>query len=269
MNGMQKKAFELLVEFVEVCEKHELDYFLVCGSALGAIKYQGFIPWDDDIDVAMYREDYEKFLELAPEMLPQHMFLQNHWTDPEFPAINSKLRDSHTTCIETSASRLNINHGIAIDIFPLDGYPKDRLHQRVLEIKKTVFVKLLNTVYYRENRIKRIILMPLKLLCNLIGQGTLLEWYESMIRKYPTVDTEVLVNHGNWQGHKDYTPKYELGNGKKATFEGLEVRVPAEYDNYLRRKYGDYRQDPPPENQKSHHIYSVVDVDRPYTEYMK
>ena len=73
MTEIQKKSFELLCQFVEICEKLDLEYFLVCGSALGAVKYGGFIPWDDDVDVAMHREDYERFLEQAPKLLPEHM----------------------------------------------------------------------------------------------------------------------------------------------------------------------------------------------------
>lgn len=133
MNELQQAEFALLKAFDQVCAKLGLKYFLVCGSALGAAKYRGFIPWDDDIDVALYREDYEIFCAHAAALLPEHLFVQNYRTDPAFPAIYSKLRDSNTTYIEKSARHLPIHHGIFIDVFPLDGYPDGRLARRRLE----------------------------------------------------------------------------------------------------------------------------------------
>ena len=76
MNDIQKKVFEQLEQFIYICEKWDIKYFLVCGSALGAVKYRGFIPWDDDVDVAMLRDDYERFLKIAPKELPNWCFLQ-------------------------------------------------------------------------------------------------------------------------------------------------------------------------------------------------
>ena len=96
MNALQKRELELFQAFLQVCHQLKLPYFLVCGSALGAVKYQGFIPWDDDMDIAMLRPDYEVFLAQAPALLPGHIFLQNYKTDPAFPAIYSKLRLSGT-----------------------------------------------------------------------------------------------------------------------------------------------------------------------------
>lgn len=139
MNELQQAEFALLKAFDQVCAKLGLKYFLVCGSALGAAKYRGFIPWDDDIDVALYREDYEIFCAHAAALLPEHLFVQNYRTDPAFPAIYSKLRDSNTTYIEKSARHLPIHHGIFIDVFPLDGYPDGRLARRRLEFFKRLY----------------------------------------------------------------------------------------------------------------------------------
>ncbi len=125
MNALQKRELELFQAFLQVCRQLKLPYFLVCGSALGAVKYQGFIPWDDDMDIAMLRPDYEVFLAQAPALLPGHIFLQNYKTDPAFPAIYSKLRLSGTLFLEASARDLPIHQGIFIDLFPLDGYPAE------------------------------------------------------------------------------------------------------------------------------------------------
>ena len=125
MNELQKVELDILQHFIEACEKLNVQYFLVCGSALGAKRHGGFIPWDDDMDVGMYREDYNKFMEQAPAILPEGYFLQNYKTDPAYSNVFAKLRNSNTTYIEKTAAELKINHGIYIDIFPLDGYPED------------------------------------------------------------------------------------------------------------------------------------------------
>ena len=136
MTPIQKKVFQMLQIFTQICDRLQLKYFLVCGSALGAVKYGGFVPWDDDVDVALFRNDYERFCKEAPALLPEQLFLQNFQSDPAFPAIYSKLRNSETTCIEESVAALPINHGISIDIFPLDGYPTDKKEQERLNVRK-------------------------------------------------------------------------------------------------------------------------------------
>ena len=100
MTELQKKEFEMLCLVVDICNQLDLEYYLVCGSALGAVKYNGFIPWDDDVDVALPRKDYELFLSKASSMLPSWCFIQNYRTDPKFPLLGTKLRNSKTTFIE-------------------------------------------------------------------------------------------------------------------------------------------------------------------------
>ena len=118
MNALQKRVLELFQAFLQVCQQLNLSYFLVCGSALGAVKYQGFIPWDDDMDLAMLRPDYEAFLAQAQALLPRHIFLQNYKTDPAFPAIYSKLRLSGTVFLEESANIFPYTTGSSWISFP-------------------------------------------------------------------------------------------------------------------------------------------------------
>ena len=118
---LKKIELEMFKYYLAICEKHDLKYFLIGGTLLGAVRHKGFIPWDDDIDIGMPRPDYEKFLLVAQKELPEHIFLQTHNTDIEYPNCFAKLRNSDTTFIETSCKKLKINHGIYIDIFPLDG----------------------------------------------------------------------------------------------------------------------------------------------------
>ena len=269
MTELQKVELDILKHFIAVCEKLELKYYLVCGSALGAVKYGGFIPWDDDVDVALPRHDYEIFLKRAREFLPEHLFLQNYHTDPHFPAMYSKLRNSNTTYIEKTVAHLPIHHGIYIDVFPLDGYPVSSLGAKLLEVGKTLHKWKVFCVYEGNWNWKARLLQR---------AGRLLGWHkhtqktvaslDRLLSGYPLEQSELWCNHGNWQGKLEYAPAWHYGTGVRARFEGLTVLVPECYHEYLEQKYGDYRQDPAEENQKGHHYYQVCDCTRPYTEYI-
>lgn len=269
MTELQKVELDIFKAFAAVCEKLRLPFFLVCGSALGAVKYRGFIPWDDDLDVAMYREDYEVFLEKAPALLSDNLFLQNYRTDPAFPQIFSKLRRSDTTFIEKSSARLPIHHGIYIDIFPLDGYPKDPAAQKTLERRKRRYKRRLACVFdVPRGLISRMLCLWNRLLgCHRRTQK-IVRRYEAMVSRYAIADSDVICNHGNWQGRLEYAARTQYGKGAPMTFEGVQVLVPEEYDAYLTQKYGDWRSDPPIAEQVGHHYYEIMDPHRSYVNYM-
>lgn len=270
MNELQKVELDLLKNFIEICEKLNLNYYVVCGTALGAVKYGGFISWDDDIDVGMCRKDYNVFCEKAQKLLPKHIFLQTYKTDNKYPQIFAKLRNSNTTYIEKSSKNISMNHGVYIDVFPLDGYPENVAEQRRLERKK-LFYKLQTASVFKTNCSFKI--KVLRFFFRMIGvdkrTSRILYKYEKLISSYPTETSKVWCNHGNWQGKLEYAPKEQYGKGVIMSFEGIDVRVPEKYDEYLTQKYGDWRADLPKEQQIGHHFYSVMDLNTPYTEYMK
>ncbi len=270
MNSLQQKEFNLLKCFITVCEKLGLRYYLVCGTALGAVKYGGFIPWDDDVDVALCRKDYEEFCEKAQKLLPEGVFLQTYKTDERYPCVFAKLRDSNTTYIEKSCKSVPMNHGVYIDVFPLDGYPDDEKLQKRLERKKFIYKFLISSVYESECSFK---VKVLRKIFRIFGvhkkTNRILSKYESLISEYSVDSSAVWCNHGNWQGKLEYAPKEQYGKGTTFTFEGLPVCVPEQYDEYLTQKYGEWRKDPPTEEQVGHHYYSVCDLSKSYKEYMK
>lgn len=270
LNELQKIEMDILTAFVDVCNQLHLKYYLVCGSVLGAAKYQGFIPWDDDIDVGLPRADYEIFLRDAPALLPERLFLQNYRTDPAFPHVFSKLRDSDTTLIEHSMAHLNMNHGICIDIFPLDGYPEKKWAQRLFDWRKKLYSwmqycalgKGPDTKVEIRNHIFRLMGYHKRTAKTLVKM-------DRLFAQYSPESSEIWCNHGNWQGKLEYAPRWHYGAGTDLSFEGLTVRVPENYDAYLTQKYGDWRAELPKEKQVSHHSYKVCDVHRPYTDYHK
>lgn len=270
MTELQTKELELLKVFINICDILNLKYFLVCGTALGTVKYQGFIPWDDDVDVGLLREDYEIFLEKAPKLLPEGMFLQNYKSDPAFPQIYSKLRNSNTTYIEKSVAHIDMNHGIYIDIFPLDGYPQDIDEQKKLEKKKAIFQKKLSCVFDLPRNGRAMIGYFIRRGLKYHKKtSVILDKYTKLISKHSTDETKVLCNHGNYQGKLEYAAREQYGNGVEATFEGLKVRIPEKYDDYLTQKYGDWRNELPEEQKYGHHFYTICDTEKPYTLYIK
>lgn len=269
MNDLQKKTFELLQIFVGICEKWSISYYLICGSALGAVKYSGFIPWDDDIDVGLLREDYHRFLEIAPKELPDWCFLQNYKTEPVFPHSFSKLRNSNTAFIEESMADLPMNHGIYMDIFPIDGYPTGRGKQFVFSVRRKwndwIRYSVIKNPSLRKIRFRNRVLRLFGYHKRTVqAQERLEKLYCRCLPK----ESEIWCNFGNWQGKLENAPKWHYGNGTWATFEGLRVRIPEEYDAYLTQKYGDWRSDPPIEKQNSHHVSIVADPNRSYKDYV-
>lgn len=277
MTNLQKKEFDILCLFIDICKKLNLDYYLVCGSALGAVKYNGFIPWDDDIDVALPRKDYEVFLTKAPELLPKWCFIQNYRTDQQFPLLGTKLRDSRTTFVEQMCGELNINHGVFIDLFPLDGNWNNKKEFNELIKKRRIFDgrRRVNLEYCRFSpsnvlHIRTIYYYLMNRLFGIYGDTSKsVKEFDDFISSFSTENAKLWCNHANSASLVEYAPVEQYGNGSYAIFEGIEVRIPEKFDEYLTQKYGNWRADLPKEQQVGHHYAEVIDLDRPYTDYIE
>lgn len=268
MNELQQKEFEMLECFIDICNKLNLKYYLVCGTALGAVKYKGFIPWDDDVDVALPREDYEIFCQKAQQFLPKEYFLQTYKTDKYYPCIFAKIRNSNTAYFEEQIAHLPMHHGVYIDVFPLDGYPEDKKSQRKLEIKKQYYDLAVSSIRKSNCSLKIKILRKIFRLFGVHKRtAKILAKFEKMISSYSVKDSKVWCNHGNWQKRLEYAPKEQYGKGAVMEFEGINVIVPEKYDEYLTQKYGDWRADLPEDEKIGHHFYSIMDLNKSYTEY--
>ena len=271
MTALQKVEYDLLGEFIGVCEKLGLRYYLVCGTALGAVKYKGFIPWDDDIDVALPREDYDLFCKKAQELLPDHVFVQTYETDPAFPAFYCKLRNSETAYIEKSVKSIPMNHGVYIDVFPLDGYPASEKEALRMERKKQLLKLMLDCAFELSPHasVKAKLVFGLERALGFHKKtAKIAKKIEKLVSAYSVDDSELWCNHGNWQGNLEYAPREQYGEGTFAEFEGLKVRVPERYDEYLTQKYGNWRAELPKEEQVGHHYYEVCDLERSFKEYV-
>lgn len=120
---MQLTELDMLVEFDRVCREHDIPYVLFGGSLLGAVRHQGYIPWDDDADIAMLREDYERFKQYKDEMDPEICYFQDHETDPEYRWEYGKIRRTNTLYVRVGQEHLKSQTGIFVDVFPMDDIP--------------------------------------------------------------------------------------------------------------------------------------------------
>ena len=275
MTRLQELEFRILVEFDRVCKELGLTYYLVCGSALGAAKYGGFIPWDDDIDVALPRKEYEIFLEKGPLLLPEWAFVQNYRTDCQFPLLGTKIRDSRTTYVERMCEKLPIHHGVFIDVFPLDEkWTTKKQYRKYLRMKRLFEAR--RRVHLSYNRFSRETVFSFRtnyyfIMNRLFGlyadTRKVLTKYEAFLSSFSADDQGVWCNHANSCSEIEFAPKAQYGKGILMRFEELEVLVPEQIDAYLIQKYGDWRSELPASEQFGHHHYYLCDLDKSYTEY--
>lgn len=278
MNDLQKVQFELLKGFTEVCNKNNLTYFLVGGTALGAVRHKGFIPWDDDIDVGMPREDFDKFVLLQKEFDEKNYFIQTWKTDPKFIYNYAKLRDSNTTFIEDHFASVQMNHGVWIDIFPIDGCPdvsKDpkKFKNKVLWTWAQVFLSYLWSLRRKFSKKTFFKDLGLNIVAILFFWGNVGHYRNKRVdRKISKIPRKSAIFLGNWLGtnpKKEAMPKEIFDGVSMGIFEGMEVALPKNYDAYLSRLYGDYMTPPPADKQIGHHHDKGLDLTKSYKDYIK
>ena len=271
LRDLKSVELDLLLEFDRVCKKLNLEYFLSSGTLLGAVRHSGFIPWDDDVDVMMFRKDYEKLLKLAPNEFAPQYFLQTQTTDMEFPFPFAKLRDSMTTLIEEQLSGLDINHGIYIDIFPLDGVPTNESLRKLgwIPISIIGYLSLSKTVR-RDSPHKLAIIFKILNSIIHVKARTLLKIYTSLCRLCDAEKTKY-VAFSSWPDYPFNRIIYKKSIFERTVmlrFHGHFFPAPSGYDDLLKQIYGDYMVLPPEEKRLSNHRYILIDANKPYQEYI-
>lgn len=257
---VQKDELQLLVKFDEICKKFNLKYTLAAGTMIGAVRHKGFIPWDDDIDVYMLRDDFNKLRKIAPLELPKNMFYQSHYTDPEYYYPFDKIRLNGTIFKETFLANHNINHGIFIDVFPID-LISDNKFKNTIQFYHYRFYRLGLMVKYvnisarsRKRKIianlLRVFYLPFNLnylykKCELIAQQR-----ENNYRNSKWVRN---LNSLGSDGMKETYHYYAFTNLKYVRFENKKFYISKDYDAMLKTIYGNYMKLPPKSEQVTRH----------------
>ena len=241
LKDAQQIMLNILVEFDRICTKHDLVYWLDYGTLLGAVRHKGFIPWDDDLDVSMPRDDYVRFLEIAKYELNEKYFLQNKDTDKKIYIYFSKIRHRGSTFIEKHEINRNVGYhqGIYIDIFPVN-YIRSSILTRFSYslLKKTI--KLFSNRYLSINFIAK----PLIDLANSYHNNT----NDLMVRGAEMMTEELNID------------KQEVFPLVKHKFKEKKFNIPHNTDKYLKLFYGNtYMNLPPVHLRKTHHHNIIID----------
>ena len=260
---LQQRILGNLLAVDRVCRDHGLHYYIYDGTMLGAVRHKGFIPWDDDLDIAMPRPDYETFITHANEWLPVPYEFVSYERDSAYPLPFGKVQDASTTLIERP--HLPYLGGLYIDVFPLDGVPRNALRRRLHLVRYDVLKKAVYMAYRDPYRHGHGPSSWLPLLCRkLIGQQRLQRATRRLLRKYPfEQSTQVCVYDDGFRGVVD---KDIVGRPTPVSFEGHEVMGVEHPHEYLTHMYGDYMTIPPHDDQRQH-CFHYVDFDKPYSSY--
>ena len=257
---LQLRILDILLTIQQVCQAHNLRYYIIAGTLLGAMRHKGFIPWDDDLDIGMPRKDYDLLMQHASEWMPRPLEVVSYETDPDYPLPFAKIQDSSTTLIE----RMHLRYvgGIYIDVFPLDGMTSNPLLQR-LHFARYFYLKKVQYFLYRDPyRHGHGPSSWLPLLCRKLY--TLAEVQEKMRRMQRTYDfdhSDLVVDHDD--GLRGIMPRSYLGKPTPILFEGQQVMGAEHPDSYLSQKYGDYMTIPPGPKQRQHNFH-LLDLNTPY-----
>ncbi len=249
---------DILSDVDRVCAELGIDYFIMGGTALGAVRHGGFIPWDDDLDIGMRREDYEKFLAGAQKRLRADLFLQTFRTEPGSPFYFAKVRKDNTKFVEKYCRKLDIHSGIYIDIFPYDALPDDkgerkRHYRRMKWMLNLYIAKCVTGTSVEYTGAKKLLYgcvrHTLHILMLPVPKRFLYRQTDRMMRKYNGRQSQYLGYGGL---PKIQVPRADVMEPAEILFEGLTVKCPREIEKYLTNNFGDYRKLPPKEERKGH-----------------
>lgn len=255
---MQLAELDMLVEFDRICRLHNIKYVIWGGTLLGAIRHEGFIPWDGDVDVAMLRDEYTKFTKIKNELNPDLCWFQDHDTDNDYPWGYGKLRKTGTVYVRTGQEHLKCKTGLFIDIFPHDDIPKAIPLQIIQDflcfcLRKIQYAEI--GQYGKDNKLLYSILA--KIPRNFSFKC--LKWFNNRSHNNTPNKVRTLTYTSIGKLYYKHSLKERYGMPKDwflktvdVKFEGRLFPVPVEYDKCLTFIFGDYMT-PPPENKRELH----------------
>lgn len=267
LRELQLKQLDMLVYFRDFCERNNLTFYLIGGTLIGAVRSGGFVPWDDDIDVMLPRPDYERLTKLWKEQESNERFELLRSDDKIFTGdIFTTLVDKKYTLIKASQLRLDVPHGLVMDIFPLDAAPDNNIKR-----KKQLFWTLIYSLFSAQvvpEKHGGITALGSRVLLDVFSNKNvrrrIWKYAEKQISKYNFKDNKYVTELCS--GPKWMIPKYpkDIYNGVTyVNFEGERMPCMSGYDEYLTMIFGDYMKLPPKSEQKPHHEIAYLDLNRP------
>lgn len=262
LKKLQKVEIEILSEVIRICNKFDLSYFTVGGTTLGAIRHNGFIPWDDDVDIGLVRTDYDKFIKVAPKELREGFVLQHYEIERATPTYHAKVMKKGTIFIEGYARNIDIEHGIFVDIMPFDKVPDDELllkkYRKKVKLWHQLFIAKSTCKTSLTQGKKKYIYTFIRTLLHIVtlpvSKERIYRKLQSEITKFDGYKTDYLSSRGLSVfecNKKDLFPTVDHA------FENIVVKIPNNADSILKKQYGDYMKLPPKDKRVGHAPYRL------------
>lgn len=266
LRALQLCELDVLKEFVRVCEKHHLRYYLAWGTLLGAVRHHGFIPWDDDIDVCMPYEDYVHFREVCKTELGSEYFYEDWYKHHDYFLPWAKIKKNQTTCMTRRESDLKIHWGVGIDIFPM--IKIDKMSMSLSKKIANSFLKLVvQRAYlpYGENSLSKKLKGVIYAVIPKSMDKRIVNYCYKILSKSKgnaayVCDFSNIIEHAIW-------PAEIFGEGVKYPFEDVMLNCPNDADAYLKQVFGDDYMVIPKEEDRIDHGDIIVDLEKDYTYY--
>lgn len=267
MQLLQGYVMEILMVVDKFCREHNLTYYLGEGTLLGALRHKGFIPWDDDADILMPRADYEKFLQLAKDGLPEGYQLDSVETNPTHWTIMTQVQMTRKVpYVKKRLEGIALNNGPSLDIFPMDYVPDNRADElkwrgnKIRVLRRVLWIKsgLHTSEWYQTIKRKLLYYYPLKF----YGKFRSYKSLHNQITKIMTATDDpkhgfLCVFSSLYYSRREAFKKEYFGEPKYMEFEGQMLPVPAEPEKILNRIYGEYKLMPPVKGRKSKHFFKL------------
>jgi lipopolysaccharide cholinephosphotransferase len=262
-----KVEIELLVELLKVCKKHNLKCWVEGGTLLGAVRHKGFIPWDDDIDVLMMRDDYDKLMKIGPSEFHDPYFFQSAYTDKYYFHGHVQIRNRQTTAVRPEECNREFNQGIFIDIFPLDGMPESKEAQVALK-EKSVSMRRKMARYRHFHLLRKPNIFGNWIEQRRIDKEIDAVGYEEYYRSFEDMFRSNIISKCQNLTFLSSFPldweidKHIFDETLYMDFETIKVPIPAGYDKYLRMMFGDDYMTP--KRIAAYHGELVFDTEKSY-----
>ncbi|HYG05375.1 MAG TPA: LicD family protein [Stenotrophomonas sp.] len=260
LRDVQQRALAVLEALAGFCDRHGLRYYLVGGTLLGALRHEGFIPWDDDIDIALPRADYQRLLALA-DSLPRGLRAIHPSRDADTPYPFLVVRDARSRLVIDYARPFD--RGIGVDVFPIDAVPapgprRDVLFKAIALMRAWTMNKQQGYYPHRVAASRQLRFLLLSLASQLCPSTKIYRLYERLVARGDVACSPYVGNLYGLYGRREVVQAEVFGEGGWVRFEGIRFRAPVQAERYLESVYGDFRHLPPPAQRRSGHRIRAV-----------
>lgn len=257
LRHLQMVILEIMKDIDELCQRNHIDYYLNGGSTIGAVRHQGFIPWDDDLDIMMTYDHYERFIQVCREQLdPDKYYIQEGLKDWPLNYSKIKLKGTYFEEIENNNGGKDNEYGIFIDVFKIDNTSDKRWQQRIqyaFAKYRVCYGHLLRTYKTAswQKKLFMVLSYPMKI-------GAIRRFVIRQSERYNGKDTEYIASfYESKRFKKCIFKRTTFGTPQYLPFEDMRLPVQADYDNYLTISFGDYMQLPPEKDRQLKHLLNI------------